>query len=103
MHLKNAFETVDAASALKAIPYLEEKEEKMLRIIAENGEITSGKLYEEFGKTTKLKERTMRQLLESLVNLNIVKTETVEMGNKGKTKKITTKAQSKAVLEKLGK
>jgi cell division control protein 6 len=102
-HLRKSFSSVDAASALKAIPHLPDNEKEMLRIIAEKGGISSGELYGLFDtKCGGLSERAKRQLLDDLISLRIIKAEEVSLGNKGRTRKLDLNAGRNAVLERLG-
>lgn len=103
-HLRKAFETVDSASAVKAIPFLSDDEKKMLEVVAENDGAISGKIYDAFDRKTKgkLAERSKRILLEKLEEARLIETEETSLGNEGRTRTIKLKAGKKAVMEKLG-
>ena len=104
-HLRKAFEKVDAASVLKAIPFLTATEGEMLEVIAKNDGITSGELYCIIDRNWKNPpgERMKREIIEKLIGLRVIKAEEISLGNRGKTRKIKLNASPKAVLEKLGK
>ena len=87
-HARNAFESVEGASLLKGVKYLSKAESSLLLLLVEKGELTSGKIFGLFEKTsgTALTERRLRDLLNGLEKKRFVSSKQVSMGNQGKTR-----------------
>jgi len=87
-NLKETFENVDAVSLIKGVPHLSGDELILLKIIAENTPVNSGKVYEFYSKSGNavLKERRLRGVLASLEKKNFISSKQLSLGNKGKTK-----------------
>ena len=102
-HLKKAFEAVDSVSLLKGLKHLGETEKILLGEIAQNEGVSSGKLFEFFSKNSKkpLSERRIRDYLNSLEKKDFVVAEAVSLGNKGKTRKYSSRLPKKLVLREL--
>lgn len=100
-HLKRAFESVDSVSLLKGLKHLTEHELVLLSQIANAGEITSGKIFELFSNASGavLSERRLRDILNGLEKKDFVSSETVSMGNKGKTRKYHCRLPKEMVLK----
>ncbi len=103
-HMYKAFEFVDSASLLKGISHLSVDEKILLRIIAENKNVNSGKIYEIYSsKKGELKERRLRDVLVLLEKKNYISSEQKNLGNKGKTKEFCTTVPASVLIKELEK
>lgn len=102
-HLKKAFESVDSVSLLKGLKHLNKNEKILLREIAENEGITSGKIYAAFKKkaNSTLTLRRIRDFLNTLEKKDFVISETLALGNKGTTRKYRARLPKKMILREL--
>jgi cell division control protein 6 len=101
-HLKKAFEVADSASLIKGIKHLIPNEKILLELIASSPGIQSGAIFEEFSKKSPgLSERRLRDLLNELEKKNFIVSELVELGNKGKTRKFSSRLQREILLKAL--
>lgn len=102
-HLRQAFEAVDAISSLKALKHLAKDELVLLRIIAENSPVNSGRLYELYAKSpgAQLKERRLREILAKLEKQNMISAAEIILGNRGKTRQFSTPAQKERLLSEI--
>ena len=90
-HLRKAFESVDAASSLKSLKFLGDDEKLLLSIVSSKQSIASGEIYSLYKKKSKapLSERRLRDLMNGLEQKRLVKSELLDLGNKGKTKQFS--------------
>ncbi|MFH1256933.1 MAG: AAA family ATPase [Candidatus Diapherotrites archaeon] len=90
-HLHKAFESVDSASSLKSLKFLSEEEKLLLSIVASKHSIDSGEIYSLYKKKAKspLSERRLRDLMNGIEQKRLVKSELLDLGNKGKTKRFS--------------
>ncbi len=104
-NLKEAFGDVDAASLLKGVPHLSKDELALLKIIAENQPVNSGKIYGMYssGENNELKERRLRDVLIALEKKNFVSVKNMSMGNKGKTKEFSSLVPKQFLLNAIAK
>jgi len=104
-HLKKAFEFVDSASLLKGLPHLSEIEIDLLKIIAENQPIVSGKVYEIYSTLVEapLKQRRLREILLDLAKKNFISIKSMMRGNKGNTKEFSLMLPEKMLLAEISK
>ncbi|MCX8158272.1 MAG: AAA family ATPase [Candidatus Diapherotrites archaeon] len=97
-HVKKAFEKTEFVSKLKALKYLGQKEKNVLKIISSKDGITSGEVYEILDKMDiKMSERSKRYALEKLEKLGLIKTTKLQLGNKGKTRRIYVNFEKEAL------
>ena len=101
--LKAAFSEVDAVSLLKGLKHLAKGEIALLKIIAENQPVISGKIHELYhsGEKGGLKERRLRKILTALENKGFVSSKGVSMGNMGKSREYSVNAPKGAVLKEI--
>lgn len=99
-HIKEAFEAVDAISALKALKHLAKDELVLLKVIAENSPVNSGKIYGLYSKCpgAQLKERRLREILSKLEKQGLVSGKEVSLGNRGKTREFSVLAKNEKLL-----
>jgi len=99
-HLKKAFEAVDSVSLVKGLKHLNQNERILLEEIVRNEDVTSGKIFEFFKIKSKspLTIRRIRDLLNGLEKKDFVISETLAMGNKGKTRKYKSRLPKRVVL-----
>lgn len=102
-HLKKAFESVDAVSALKVVKHLTKAEKLLLKIIAEKEAISSGELYKEYFKKAKEKisDRRLRDFLSSLEKQNLISAEFVGLGNRGRKRQFSLRVPRDTLLNEL--
>lgn len=100
-HLYKAFESIDNSTAMKTLKNLSSDEKSLLKIISEKGPLNSGELYKEFNSQAKspLGERRIRELISGLEDAKLVHSELIDLGNKGKTKKLSLACGKEALLE----
>lgn len=103
-NLKSAFEDVDSVSMLKAVKHLEKDELVLLKIIAENQPLNSGKIHGIYHGLpgSELKERRLRDILAKLEKQGIVSAKELSLGNKGKTKEYSCRAPKHTLLKEIG-
>ncbi|HZX19810.1 MAG TPA: AAA family ATPase [archaeon] len=103
--LQKAFEAVDMVSLLKGLPHLAKDDVLLLKIIAENQPINSGKIYELYSSRegAELKERRLREILTELEKKNFINAKLVSMGNKGKTKEFSSRIPKQSLLSEIAK
>ncbi len=99
-HLRQAFEAVDAISSLKALKHLAKDELVLLRLIAENSAVNSGRLYELYAKVpgAQLKQRRLREILAKLEKQGLISGVEVSLGNRGKTRQFSALPQKDKLL-----
>ena len=104
-NLRKGFEDVDSASLLKGLKYLSEEEKLLLRIIAENQPLNSGRVHELYAGISRspLKERRLRDTILGLEKKSFVSGKQVSLGNKGKTKEYSSKIPKQFLLNELAK
>ncbi len=102
-HLKKAFESVTAISALKVLKHLGENEKLLLKIIAEAEVISSGELYKKYSEKAKEKitERRQRDFLLSLEKQNLINAAPVSLGNRGRTRQFSLRVPRETLLKEL--
>ncbi len=102
-HLKEAFEAVDAVSLLKVVKHLVKDELVLLKVIAENSPVNSGKIYELYSKSpgAALKERRLREILAKLEKQGLISGVDVSLGNKGNTREYSVKVQGSHLLNEI--
>ena len=102
-HLYKAFESIDNSTAIKSLKNLSSDEKSLLKIISEKGPLNSGDLYKEFNAKTKspLGERRIRELISGLEESKLIHSELIDLGNKGKTKKLSLACSKGALVETL--
>jgi archaeal cell division control protein 6 len=89
IHLKQALIESESVSIKKAEPFLSENESNALKLINSKKELTSGELYELYSKNfSLLSERSIRKIINSLESKKLIQIELIDLGNKGKTRKI---------------
>ena len=101
-HLKKAFEVADSVSLIKGVKHLIPNEKTLLEIISTSSGIQSGEIFSEFSKKSSgLSERRIRDLLNELEKKNFIVSETVELGNKGKTRKFSSRLPREILVKAL--
>ncbi len=100
-HLKEAFEDADAVSALKGLKHLAQEELGLLKFVAENEPVHSGKIYGFFSEKGSLKERRLRDILSRLEKQGLVSSKYIELGNKGKTKEFSSRVKKQFILKEI--
>ncbi|PIN85431.1 MAG: hypothetical protein COV47_02170 [Candidatus Diapherotrites archaeon CG11_big_fil_rev_8_21_14_0_20_37_9] len=102
-HLQLAFDSADSVSLLKGVKHLDEDEKILLKIIANESGINSGKIYSVYSSLKKepLKERRLRDVLAVLEKQNYIESKQVSMGNMGKTKAFVLRVPKDSLLKEL--
>ena len=87
-HAKNAFDSVQGASVLKGVKYLTKPEIVLLSILSDEGELSSGKIFDLFleKSSEELSARRLRDVLNGLEKKGFVSSKPVNLGNQGKTR-----------------
>ncbi|MBI4210665.1 MAG: AAA family ATPase [Candidatus Diapherotrites archaeon] len=103
VHLRQAFDDVDAVSMLKSLKYLEKDELRLLKIIAERQPMTSGSIYDSYSGSDSgaLKERRLRTILSTLEKRGLVAGKSVTLGNRGKTKEYSSLVPGNFLLKEI--
>ncbi|MEM0360487.1 MAG: AAA family ATPase [Candidatus Diapherotrites archaeon] len=100
-HLRSAFDSIHSRALDKAKNFLDENEKNILRLLCEEDNVFSGRLFEKFQKRfgeKALTQRSFRKKLNRLESLKLLKTEPVDKGIRGRTRTIKL-AQPKKEIE----
>ncbi len=103
LHVKKAMGRLSDTPAKKSVPFLGEMEKKILKLLLEGGEFSTGELHRLYSQKSgkKVSLRHFSSALSGLSSRGLIEAEKVVEGMKGKTRKISLKAGKETVQEAL--
>ncbi|MEW6294814.1 MAG: AAA family ATPase [Candidatus Diapherotrites archaeon] len=99
-HLKQALNLIDESiSRKKVLPFLDEKEILLIKILSEKGSMNSGSLLREFSLKKKISIRHFREIVNELEDKKIIDTKKISLPTRGKSREVSLAIKKELIKE----